>query len=44
MMDYHGAFKPDGMRRTYPNVADARGRDGRGIQQVERARYARSTT
>ena len=38
MVDFHGAFKPDGMRRTYPNVLDARRRDGRRVQQMERAR------
>ena len=25
MLDYHGAFKPDGMRRTYPNVLTREG-------------------
>ena len=25
MLDYHGAFKPDGLRRTYPNVMTREG-------------------
>ena len=25
MLDYHGAFKPDGLRRTYPNVVTREG-------------------
>ena len=25
MLDFHGAFKPDGMRRTYPNVLTREG-------------------
>ena len=25
MLDYHGAFKPDGLRRTYPNVLSREG-------------------
>ena len=25
MLDYHGAFKPDGLRRTYPNVLTREG-------------------
>ena len=25
MVDYHGAYKPDGMRRTYPNVLTREG-------------------
>ena len=36
VLDYHGAFKPTGLRRTYPNLLTREGRDGPGIQQVER--------
>ncbi len=25
MIDYHGAFKPDGLRRTYPNLITREG-------------------
>ena len=25
MLDFHGAFKPDGLRRTYPNVLTREG-------------------
>ncbi len=40
MLDFHGAFKPDGLRRTWPNVDDTRGRHGQGVSEGERAHYA----
>ena len=40
MIDFHGAFKPDGLRRTYPNLIDARRRDGQGISEDERADHS----
>ena len=44
MVDFHGASKPDGSARTYPNVLDARRRDGRGVQPLERAQSLPGTT
>ena len=42
MVDFHGAFKPDGMRRTFPNVLTREERDGRGVQPLERADHAQA--
>ena len=40
MLDFHGAFKPDGMRRTYPNVLTREGVMGAEYNTLERASYA----
>ena len=38
LVDYHGAYKPSGLRRAYPNVIIPRRRQGAGARQVEHRR------
>ena len=42
MVDFHGAVKPDGSARTYPQCVDARRRHGRGVQPLERASHSQA--
>ncbi len=44
MLDFHGAFKPDGMRRTYPNVLTREGVMGAEYNTLERAQSLPGTT
>ena len=37
MIDFHGAYKPDGLRRTYPNLITREGVMGKEYLKVERA-------
>ena len=41
LVDFHGAYKPTGLYRTYPNVVDERGRAGPRAEQVGRPGVAR---
>ena len=40
LVDYHGAFKPAGLRRAYPNVINYEGLARAGELQVERGDHA----
>jgi len=43
LIDFHGAFKPTGLGRTWPNQITREGITGQRIQQVERQGNARNT-
>jgi hypothetical protein len=43
MLDFHGAFKPDGMRRTFPNVLTREGVMGARRNRKTRCRVNAGT-
>ena len=44
MIDFHGAFKPDGLRRTWPNLITREGVMGKEYLKWSRAHHRRCTT